>query len=430
VAFLKPGDFFIIRHEWLWRVIQDLYARGDEIHNISVFDALSPDQQDQIGGAAYITELMIRVEQPHYAETFARMVERSAIRRRMLDMSAQFALLAHQESGDIEITLNDAQATFFDFMARQEIRQSASALQIADENYNEVEAAYLIYQTGGMVGLPSGIRDLDEMIGGFHKHKFYILAGRPAMGKTAMVLSILLQLVKAGVPVGMFSLEMNRTELVNRLVAMETGLSTQAIENGRFTDDEWLLFVEANNRISELSFWVNDTPANNITQLRTQAKAWYQEHGIKLILIDYLQLATGDQSSDNRTLEVGTISSGCKNMARELEIPVLAAAQLNREVEKRQDKRPGLADLRESGSLEQDADVVMFMYRDAYYNPNTEDKGIGEIIVGKQRNGPTGTARAIWKPKLTQFVDIGSVETVDFAPYGDGYKDTKAERES
>ena len=317
MAFLKPGDFFIVRNEWLWRVIQDLYNRGEDIHNISVFDALSPDQQVHIGAAVYMTELLMHVEQPHYAETFARIVERASIRRRMLNAAAQIAMLAHQESGAIEDTLNEAQAAFFDFMAHQDVRRSASASDIAAENYNEVEAAYLIYQDGGMVGLPSGISDLDEIIGGFHKHKFYILAGRPAMGKTAMVLSILLRLVKAGVPVGMFSLEMNRTEMVNRLVAMETGLSTQAIENGRLTDDEWSLFVEANDRIGALSFWVNDTPANNIVQVRAQAKAWYQEHGIRLILIDYLQLATGDQNQDNRALEVGSISSGCKNMARE-----------------------------------------------------------------------------------------------------------------
>ncbi len=423
VAFLKPDDFFIVRNEWLWRVMQDLYNRNEEIHNISVFDALSPDQQDQIGGAAYMTELLMNVEQPHYAETFARMVERCAIRRRMLDAAAQLAQLAHQESGAIEDTLNDAQAVFFDFMAHQEIRQSKSAAVIADEVFYEVEAARLLHLAGESVGLPSGIGELDELIGGFHRGKYYVLGARPGMGKTAFMLSVMFRLVKAGVPVGVFSLEMNRGELMQRLIAMETKISTRALENGRLSEREWALFVEANNRIGELPFWVNDTPANNIVKVRSQGKAWYQEHGIKIIFLDYVQLATGDQNRDNRALEVGSISRGCQALARELEIPVVALAQLNRNVENRQDKRPMLIDLRESGDLEQDANVVMFMYRDEYYNPNTEDKGIGEIIVAKQRSGPTGTARAIWKPKLTQFLDIGATTTVNLGDFSPAYAD-------
>ncbi len=421
VAFLKPDDFFIVRNEWLWRVIQDLYNRDEDIHNISVFDALSPDQQDQIGGAVYLTELLLHVEQPHYAETFARIIERAAIRRRMLNVSAQLAQLAHQESGAIEHTLNDAQAIFFDFMAHQEIRQSKSAAEISDEVFYDVEAARLAHLAGESVGLPTGIGELDELIGGFQRSKYYVLGGRPGMGKTAFMLSAMFRLVKAGVPVGVFSLEMNRGELVQRLIAMETGISTRALETGRLNDSEWALFVEANNRIGELPFWVNDTPANNIIKVRSQGKAWYQEHGIKIIFLDYVQLAIGDQNRDNRALEVGSISRGCQALARELEIPVVALAQLNRNVENRQDKRPMLIDLRESGDLEQDANVVMFLYRDEYYNPGTEDKGIGEIIVAKQRSGPPGTARAIWKPKLTQFVDIGATKTLDLGDHSPAY---------
>lgn len=414
VPFLKSDDFFIVRNQWVWEAIQRLHERNEEIDNVTVVEEIrAKGQLQEIGGAAYITYLINHTPSSIYTDTYGRIVERAAIRRRGLAAASAIATAMYEESGNIDDTIAAAQDAFFAWMATRNNGRAASAAEIAEEVYADAEAAYLAYQRNETMGLPTGFEDLDELLGGFHKGDFYVLAGRPGMGKTSLILSIIRRLVKAGIPVGVFSLEMNRKQAIQRLISMDTGISTHTIRNGRFTERQWELFVEADTRLAGVPLFVDDTASIDIGTLRTQAKAWYLEHGIRMVFVDYLQLAGGDRVRENRTQEVGSISRGLKACARELDIPVFSAAQLSRAPENRADKRPGLADLRESGDIENDADAVMFVYRDEYYNLNTEQKNIGEVIIGKHRNGPTGAVELYWKPKLTQFTDIGARNEVD-----------------
>jgi replicative DNA helicase len=288
---------------------------------------------------------------------------------------------------------------------------------VASDVFDEVEHARMAQMEGKPVGLPTGLTDVDRVIGGLQRSDLIIIGGRPSMGKTSWLLSVMLNLLRQKIPVALFSLETSAVQVHQRFVAMETGISTHHMRQGKLDDREWALFVEANARLGTLPYWIDDTPAHAITQMRAQAKRLYHEHGIQALFVDYLQLAVGTaRGASNRTQEVSEISRGLKQIARELNIPVVAAAQLNRAVESRADKRPGLADLRESGDIENDADLVAFLYRDSYYHPATDHPNQAEFIVAKQRNGPKDTVLLYFREDQTQFTNLRK-EPVDLKSY-------------
>lgn len=415
-SFLKTDDFFIVRNGWVWDAIMRLHHRDEQIDNITVAEELRQQGRlDDVGGVAYITYLINHTPSSIYTETYGRIVERAAIRRRMLESASEIAKLAHEEAEDIDDVIDKAEASLFRVTEQRQRKEIVAMDEAIADYFDRIE--YLYSQDEQALGVPTGFKDLDQLLGGLQKSDLLIFAGRPGMGKTAWMLSVALNAARAKQRIAIFSLEMGVEQIVQRLVSSETGISSQDLRLGQLEDREWGLFVEATDKLAPLKIFMDDSPALSPLQLRTKCRRLYSEHGLDLVIIDYLQLMHGGAgSSENRVQEISFISRQLKQLARELNVPVLAAAQLSRAVEQRTDKRPQLSDLRESGSIEQDADIVMFIYRDEVYNENTEVPNQADIIVAKHRNGPTGVISLYFRKELTQFADLAKTN-VDFAGY-------------
>lgn len=403
---LTPGDFYIERYGWVFEVIQKLHAKNKPANLVVVSDELARrNQLREFGGAAALTELINDTPTSIHAEFYADIVARCAFNRRMIQAAGDIARLCHTDQDDPQDTANRAEEIIFGVTARQRESGLKPILAGMDAYLNRVQ--YLREHQDSIIGIPTGLTDLDKLLRGLQRSDLIILAGRPSMGKTSLALSIALQAARSYQQrIGLFSLEMSESQLINRLMASETGIDSQRLNFGNIHNDEWPRFIKASEMIAECSIFIDDTPSISAVELRSKARRLYAEHGLDLIVIDYLQLMTGDRKSENRTQEVSYISRSLKALARELNIPVLALSQLSRQVEGRKDKRPMLSDLRESGSLEQDSDVVLFIYRDEYYNADTEFPNIAEIILSKHRNGPTGVFSVYFKKHLAQFVDL------------------------
>ncbi len=415
-SFLQSEDFFIVRNGWVWEAITRLHERREQIDYLTVVEELRQQNRlEEIGGAAYITYLINHTPSSIYAETYGRIVERAALRRRMLAAAGTIARLAQQEDSDITGLIDQSEATLFAVTERR-LRQELVPIRTAvAEYYDRIEQLYS--QQVESIGVPTGFTDLDDLLGGLQKSDLVIVAGRPGMGKTSWLLSAAHNAALTGARVAIFSMEMSNEQIVQRLISSETGINTHKLRLGQLKDREWALFVEAVGRLSKLNVFLDDTPALTPLQMRAKCRRLYSEHGLDLILVDYLQLMNaGVGFSDNRVQEISFISRNLKHIAREMNVPVVAAAQLSRAVEQRQDKRPQLSDLRESGSIEQDADVVMFIYREDVYNENTERKNQADIIVAKHRNGPTGSVALFFRKELTQFANL-SKTGVDLTGY-------------
>jgi len=404
--FLQPDDFFIVRNSWVWEAILRLHERNEQIDYVTVVEELRQQGRlEEIGGAAYITYLINHTPASIYAEAYGRIVERAAIRRRLLASASEIAQLAHDESADINEVIDRSEASLFAVTERR-LRKEIVPINVAiSEYYDRIE--HLYEHRGEPLGVPSGFVDLDRLLGGLQKSDLIIVAGRPGMGKTSWLLSAALNAARARARVAIFSMEMSNEQIVQRLISSETGISTQNLRLGKLDDREWTLFVEATGNLSNVRIFLDDTPAQSPIQMRTKCRRLYSEHGLDLIIVDYLQLMnSGSGRVENRVQEISFISRQLKQLARELNVPVLAAAQLSRAVEQRQDKRPQLSDLRESGSIEQDADVVMFIYREDAYNENTDRPNQADILVSKHRNGPTGVVTLYFRKELTQFSNL------------------------
>ena len=415
-SFLQPEDFFIVRNGWVWEAILRLNERNEQIDYVTVVEELrQQDRLEEIGGAAYLTYLINHTPSSIYTETYGRIVERAALRRRMLNAASTIATLAHQEDADINDVIDQAESALFAVTERR-LRQELVPIRTAvAEYYDRIE--FLYNQETESLGVPTGFNDLDELLGGLQKSDLIIVAGRPGMGKTSWLLSVGHNAAQAGARVAIFSMEMSNEQIVQRLIASETGISSHKLRLGRLKDREWALFIEAVGRLGKLNVFLDDTPALTPLQMRAKCRRLYSEAGLDLIMVDYLQLMnSGIGRNDNRVQEISYISRNLKQLARELNVPVLAAAQLSRAVEQRHDKRPQLSDLRESGSIEQDADVVMFIYRDEVYNENTERQNQADIIVAKHRHGPTGSVALFFRKELTQFANL-SKTGVDLAAF-------------
>ncbi len=405
-AFLQPTDFYMERHAWIFEAIRDLYERREPPDLVTVTDELERrGQLVEVGGPVYLTNLINRTPTSIHVEYYARIVERTAVLRRLIDAAGQIARLAYDNTEDVEAVVDRAEEIIFGVSARRVERDLRPISQVLEQFYDRIE--YLYQHRGEMIGISTGLTDLDKLLGGLQRSDMIVLAGRPGMGKTSLALSIALQAARRWQKrVALFSLEMSDEQLVQRLVSAETGIDSQRLRLGEIREDEWSTFIQATNLLSSTEIYIDDTPAISAFELRTKARRLHAEHGLDLLILDYLQLMRGDFQSENRQQEISFISRSIKSLARELNIPVLALSQLSRQVESRHDKRPMLSDLRESGSIEQDADVVMFVYRDDVYNPDTEYPNIAEIIVGKHRSGPTGIFSVYFKKHLAQFVDL------------------------
>ena len=405
-TFLQPDAFFLQRHSWIYDTILTLHSRREPTDLVTLTDELERrNQLGDIGGPAYLTDLINATPTSIHVEYYANIVDRTATLRRLIDAATKIAQLAYDDTEDVAEVIDRAESIIFGVSERRTNRALKPVRQVIDRYYDLVE--YRSQHQGELMGIPTGLKDLDKLLGGLQRSDLLIVAGRPGMGKTSLGMSIALQAARRwDKRVAIFSLEMSDEQLVQRLLSAETGINSQRLRLGQIHDDEWPVFIQATSLLSDTAIFIDDTPAISVMELRTKARRLEAEHGLDLIIVDYMQLMRGDTRNENRQQEISFISRSLKELARELNVPVMALSQLSRAVESRHDKRPMLSDLRESGSIEQDADVVMFVYRDEVYNPDTEFPNIAEIIVAKHRSGPTGMFSVYFKKSLAQFVDL------------------------
>jgi replicative DNA helicase len=405
-SFLKPEAFYRVHNRWIYDAILALNERREPIDFITLSEELRRREQlEEVGGEAYLVGLLNVVPTSVNTGTYARAVEAASTRRRLISAAGTIADLAFDEAEEIEHVIDRAEQTLFGVSEERTTRDLVPVKQIARTYLERVEELHL--RGDDVIGVPTGFVDLDRLLGGLNRSDLIIIAARPGMGKTSLQNSIALTAARRyDKRIAMFNLEMSGEQLVQRMISAETRIDSQRLRRGDLGDQEWPIFMQAIGHLSETRIFIDDTPSITPMQLRTKCRRLYAEHGIDLIMIDYLQLMQAEYRTNNRVQEISDISRGLKALARELDVPVVAAAQLSRAVEQRQDKRPLLSDLRDSGSIEQDADVVMFIYRDEYYNEATERPNIAEVHVAKHRNGPTGSVDLFWHSKLATFRNL------------------------
>jgi replicative DNA helicase len=409
-SFLRADDFYIHRHRWVWETFSRLHEQRVPIDFLTVSQEL--DQQGQlaeVGGPAYLTALVNNVPTSLHAEAYGHIIEETAIRRRMLSAANDIAKLAYQQDASVESVMDEAEKAIFGVSERRTTRDLRSIREVLSEYYDRIDQ--LAGRDLESMGVPTGFVDLDRLLGGLQPSDFLIVAGRPGSGKTAFMLSAAKNAAqKYKKHVAVFSLEMSSEQLVQRIIAQETGIDSQRLRTGKLNEEEWPLFTHAIEVLGDTIIFLDDTPALTPLQLRTKCRRLHLEFQLDLILVDYLQLMSSGVRSENRVQEVSYISRNLKVLARELNVPVLAAAQLSRAIEQRTDKEPVLSDLRESGSLEQDADIVMFIHRPELYEKDTLKQNLAQIKVAKHRNGPTGTIELVFRSQIAKFENAATYQ--------------------
>jgi len=401
--FLQADDFYIHRLRWIWEAYTRLHEGRTPVDLLTVTEELDRmNQLIELGGPAYLTALVNQVPTSMHAEAYGRVVEAHSIRRKMLTAANQIATLAYAEESGIENVMSEAEKAVFNVSERRLRHDVQPIRQVMSVVYDQTEERS--QRSEEIFGVPTGFIDLDRLLTGLQPSDLLIIAGRPGQGKTGFLLSVARNAaLEHKKHVAIFSLEMSNEQVAQRLISQETGIDAQKLRTGKLSEDEWPLFTHSIEVLSDTHIFLDDTPAITPLQLRTKSRRLHMEYGLDLILVDYLQLMGGDVRTENRVQEVSYITRNLKVLARELNVPVLAAAQLSRAVEQRSDKRPVLSDLRESGSLEQDSDIVMFIYRPDQYEKDTEKQNIAEIMVAKHRNGPVGTIELIFRSNLAKF---------------------------
>jgi replicative DNA helicase len=404
--FIQAEDFYIHRNQWIWNAFTRLHELRSPIDFLTVTEDLDQHAQlAEVGGPAYLTALIQQTPTSLHAEAYAHIIEENSIRRKMLNSANQIARLAYNREQTLDTVIDEAEKSIFSLSERRNRNDLQPIQVVLSEYYDHISD--LSQRGEELYGVPTGLNDLDRLLGGLQKSDLLIIAGRPGMGKTGFMLSVAKNAALIHKKhVAIFSLEMSNEQLVQRLVAQQTGIDTQRLRTGKLLEEEWPLFTEAIEVLSGTHIFLDDTPAITPLQLRTKCRRLHMEYSLDLVLVDYLQLMSGDTRNDNRVQEVSYISRNLKVLARELNVPVLAAAQLSRAVEQRADKKPVLSDLRESGSLEQDADIVMFINRPDALDKDTVKQNIAEIIVAKHRNGPTHPGiELVFLSNLARFVN-------------------------
>ncbi|MEP7134176.1 MAG: replicative DNA helicase [Chloroflexota bacterium] len=401
--FLTADDFYIHRHKWIWEAFVSLHEQRIPIDLLTVSDELGRrNQLNEIGGPSFLTSLVNQVPSSLNAESYGRIVEGHSVRRKMINAANQIASIAYNEKTSVDDLMNESEKAVFNVSERRLKHDLQPISKVLSEYYDRIDD--LAKRPDDIVGVPTGFIDLDKLLTGLQPSDLLIIAGRPGQGKTGFMLSVA---KNAGLThkkhIAIFSLEMSNEQVVQRLISQETGIDSQKMRTGKLNENEWPLFTHAIEVFSDTHIYLDDTPAITPLQLRTKCRRLHMEFGLDLIIIDYLQLMSGDTRNDNRVQEVSYISRNLKVLARELNVPVLAAAQLSRAVEQRSDKKPVLSDLRESGSLEQDADIVMFIYRPDQYEKDTVKQNVAEIIIAKHRNGPVGSVELVFRGAQAKF---------------------------
>jgi replicative DNA helicase len=403
---LKPEDFYREAHRVIFEVITHLSNKGEPIDIITVSEELTRrNMLDKVGGIAYLTALANAVPTAANIEYYAKIVAEKSLLRSVISVATTIVGMGYEGAEDVNVILDEAEKQIFQITQRRNTKGFVSLRNILIETFERIEKLY--ESKGGVTGLPTGFTDFNRMTAGLQPSDLIILAARPSMGKTTFALNIAQSAsVDQKIPVVIFSLEMSKEQLALKLLCSEAGVDNQRIRTGTLMDSDWPRLSHALGSLSEAAMFIDDTPGISALDIRARARRIKAEYGLGLIVIDYLQLMQSKNRSENRQQEVSEISRTLKSLARELNVPVIALSQLSRAVEQRTDKRPNLSDLRESGSLEQDADLVAFLYREDYYNPDTDKKNITELIIAKQRNGPVGTVDLLFQKEFSKFVGL------------------------
>ena len=408
---IAASDFYRESHKIIFAAMLELFDRGEPQDLVTVTSLLNDlNKLEAAGGAAYLASLTSIVPVTANIASYGRIIRQKSILRNLINTSTDIANRCYEEQDDIDLLVDQAEQSIFDIAGKKSSNDFNPLKQIIPNSFSKIEQLYKRKEL--ITGVPTGYYELDKMTAGLQESDLIVLAGRPSMGKTSLALNIAQHaaLVEK-IGVGIFSLEMSKEQLAMRLLSSVGHIDSQKIRTGRLQSEDWPHLTRAVGMLSDAPIHIDDTPALSILEMRSKVRRLASQHDIGLILIDYLQLMQG-RSSENRTQEISEISRSLKALAKEHNVPVLALSQLNRSLESRTDKRPMMADLRESGAIEQDADVICFIYRDEVYNKaeDNPEKGIAEIIIGKQRNGPTGTSRLFFKKEYTMFENLSSYE--------------------
>jgi len=405
---LEPQDFYQGQYAELFQALVDLYHSGIATDVVTLQDKLREmETSPELSSQEYLAGLMLSVPTSTNIKYYADIVRSKAVERRLIQATEKVANLCYMDNQPLEDILDTAEKDIFDVLQQRTGSEFEPISQVVLRALDEISKASK--QEGHITGIETGFRDLDFKTAGLQKSDLILIAARPAMGKTSFVLNLIEHIaLHASGTIAMFSLEMSKEQIVKRFLSMNSKVDFQKIRTGTLEDEDWVKLVDSVRRVGNTNFVIDDTSGITASELRTKCRKLKLSKGLDLVIIDYLQLMTGSgkRRGDNRQQEISDISRSLKVMARELNVPVIALSQLSRAVEQRPDKRPMLSDLRESGAIEQDADMVMFLYRDEYYNPDTEDKGVAEVIIAKQRSGPTGKVKLAWIANLTKFGNL------------------------
>ena len=403
---LKADYFYKDSHKSIFELLLELHENREPVDLITVTEAMrSKKMLEQVGGVTYLTTLTEIVPTAANISYYCDIVEEKSLIRKLINTCSKVLSMAYEAKDDVEGLLDEAERMIFEIVQKRRVEGFFHIKDVLLTTFERIEELY--NSEGGITGIPTGFPDLDEKTSGFQPSDLILIAARPSMGKTSFALNIAANAaIRHDIPVAIFSLEMSKEQLVQRLLCSESNVDSHRLRTGQLQDDDWPRLAQAMGPLSEAPIYIDDTPGISSLELRAKARRLKAEKGLGLIVIDYLQLMSGRANLENRQQEISEVSRSLKALARELSVPVVALSQLSRAPEVRADHRPILSDLRESGSQEQDSDLVAFLYRDDYYDPETEKKNIAEVIIAKQRNGPTGTVELAWLPRFTKFASI------------------------
>ena len=403
-------DFYVTKNSQIFESILALFEHREPIDVVTLADSLEKKGHlESIGGATYLTELVNSVPSSAHVAQYAHIVADKATLRRLIEAASSINSMAYGEGGALDSVLDEAEQALF-AVSQKHLKQNFTPIQeILTSSFERLDTLHK--DKNALRGVPTGYRELDNLLAGLQNSDLIILAARPSMGKTSLALNIAQHVAtKEGIPVGIFSLEMSKEQLIDRLLSSEAGIDSWKLRTGNLEDSDFEKINKAMGTLSESPIYIDDSAMANVMEMRTKARRLQSENDLGLIVIDYLQLMSGRNSSgDNRVQEISEISRGLKGLARELNVPVIALSQLSRSVEMRSPKIPQLSDLRESGSIEQDADVVMFIYREDYYEKESERKGMADLLIKKHRNGPTGEVELFFQPEQMLFKSVDHV---------------------
>nr|WP_144429912.1 replicative DNA helicase [Listeria newyorkensis] len=405
---LMPDDFYRQAHQHIFQAMLELSDQGKAVDVVTIYEALaSTGKIEDVGGLPYLTELSGAVPTAANLEYYAHIVEDKALLRRLIRTATQIATDSYAREDEVETLMDEAEKNILEVSSRKNVGAFKNIKDVLVKTYDDIEILH--NRKGDITGIPSGFSALDHMTAGFQRNDLIIVAARPSVGKTAFALNIAQNVAtKTDENVAIFSLEMGAEQLVMRMLCAEGNINAQNLRTGSLTADDWQKLTIAMGTLSNSGIYIDDSPGVRVNEIRSKCRRLQQEAGLGMIVIDYLQLISGSgrNGGENRQQEVSEISRSLKALARELKIPVIALSQLSRSVESRQDKRPMMSDIRESGSIEQDADIVAFLYRDDYYDHESENDGTIEIIIAKQRNGPVGTVQLAFVKEYNKFVNL------------------------